>query len=233
MPPLVMGRDTPLLRLPRAAPEVRGRLQDGRRPAEDARRGPRRRQGHRGGQGPRGPAPPGRHPRRRGGDHQGAAHHLPADPAQARGRAGRRGRADRHAVRDARRRGPRPAEDGLPRAAQPRRHQRHARAHPATRGASTLDIDAVPLDDAAHPRACSAAATRIGVFQLEGGPMRALMRSLAPTSFEDVAALVALYRPGPDGRQHAQRLRRPEERPEGGRVLPPRRRGAARPTPTA
>ena len=37
----------------------------------------------------------------------------------------------------------------------------------------------------------------IGVFQLEGGPMRALLRSLVPTSFEDVAALVALYRPGP------------------------------------
>src|ERR1051325_5251790 len=37
----------------------------------------------------------------------------------------------------------------------------------------------------------------IGVFQLEGGPMRTLMRSLAPTSFDDVAALVALYRPGP------------------------------------
>ena len=37
----------------------------------------------------------------------------------------------------------------------------------------------------------------MGVFQLEGGPMRALLRSLAPTSFEDVAALVALYRPGP------------------------------------
>src|SRR5689334_25150268 len=37
----------------------------------------------------------------------------------------------------------------------------------------------------------------IGVFQLEGGPMRTLMRSLAPTTFEDVAALVALYRPGP------------------------------------
>ena len=37
----------------------------------------------------------------------------------------------------------------------------------------------------------------IGVFQLEGGPMRSLMRSLAPTSFDDVAALVALYRPGP------------------------------------
>jgi DNA polymerase III subunit alpha len=37
----------------------------------------------------------------------------------------------------------------------------------------------------------------MGVFQLEGGPMRSLMRSLAPTSFDDVAALVALYRPGP------------------------------------
>lgn len=37
----------------------------------------------------------------------------------------------------------------------------------------------------------------IGIFQLEGGPMRSLMRSLAPTSFEDVGALVALYRPGP------------------------------------
>ena len=37
----------------------------------------------------------------------------------------------------------------------------------------------------------------IGVFQLEGGPMRALIRSLAPSTFEDVAAVLALYRPGP------------------------------------
>ncbi len=37
----------------------------------------------------------------------------------------------------------------------------------------------------------------IGVFQLEGNAMRSLMRSLAPTCFDDVAALVALYRPGP------------------------------------
>jgi len=37
----------------------------------------------------------------------------------------------------------------------------------------------------------------VGVFQLEGTAMRSLMRSLAPTSFNDVAALVALYRPGP------------------------------------
>jgi DNA polymerase III subunit alpha len=37
----------------------------------------------------------------------------------------------------------------------------------------------------------------IGVFQLEGTAMRQTMRALAPTSFDDVAALVALYRPGP------------------------------------
>ena len=37
----------------------------------------------------------------------------------------------------------------------------------------------------------------VGVFQLEGGPVRALLRSLLPSAFEDVAALVALYRPGP------------------------------------
>jgi DNA polymerase-3 subunit alpha len=59
-----------------------------------------------------------------------------------------------------------------------------------------LDIDAVPLDD--QPTfALLARGDSIGVFQLESAPMRALMRSLAPDSFEDVAALVALYRPGP------------------------------------
>jgi DNA polymerase III subunit alpha len=65
------------------------------------------------------------------------------------------------------------------------------------RGAEPLfDIDAVALDD--DPTlALLRRGEGIGVFQLEGGPMRALMRSLAPTSFDDVAALVALYRPGP------------------------------------
>ena len=58
------------------------------------------------------------------------------------------------------------------------------------------DIDNVPLDDAKTFELLRNADT-IGVFQLEGGPMRALIRSLAPSTFEDVAALVALYRPGP------------------------------------
>ncbi|MEY2425018.1 MAG: polymerase subunit alpha, partial [Actinomycetota bacterium] len=58
------------------------------------------------------------------------------------------------------------------------------------------DIDGIPLDD--EPTlALLRTGDTIGVFQLEGGPMRALVRSLAPTTFDDVAALLALYRPGP------------------------------------
>jgi DNA polymerase-3 subunit alpha len=39
----------------------------------------------------------------------------------------------------------------------------------------------------------------LGVFQLDGGPMRSLLRSLRPTGFNDITALIALYRPGPMG----------------------------------
>ena len=39
----------------------------------------------------------------------------------------------------------------------------------------------------------------LGVFQLDGGPMRALLRSMRPDSFEDISAVGALYRPGPMG----------------------------------
>ena len=60
----------------------------------------------------------------------------------------------------------------------------------------SVDIDHVDLDDEKTYELLRAGLT-IGVFQLESGPMRALMRSMAPTGFEDVAALVALYRPGP------------------------------------
>jgi DNA polymerase-3 subunit alpha len=64
-----------------------------------------------------------------------------------------------------------------------------------TRGIA-LDIDRVPLDDGPTFDLLRRG-EGIGIFQLEGGPMRALMRSLAPTSFEDICALLALYRPGP------------------------------------
>ena len=59
-----------------------------------------------------------------------------------------------------------------------------------------IDIDNVDLTDGPTFELLRRADT-MGVFQLEGGPMRALIRSLAPTTFEDICALVALYRPGP------------------------------------
>ncbi|MCH7789040.1 MAG: DNA polymerase III subunit alpha [Acidobacteria bacterium] len=65
----------------------------------------------------------------------------------------------------------------------------------ATRGIE-VDIDHVSLEDELTYKLLSAGDS-IGVFQLESSPMRALMRSLKPETFDDVAALVALYRPGP------------------------------------
>jgi len=59
-----------------------------------------------------------------------------------------------------------------------------------------VDIDHLPLDDEQTFEMLKRGDS-VGVFQLEGGPMRALIRSLAPTCFDDIGALVALYRPGP------------------------------------
>ncbi len=59
-----------------------------------------------------------------------------------------------------------------------------------------FDIDAIPLDDPATYELLGRGDT-IGVFQLESPPMRALLRAMAPNSFDDVGALIALYRPGP------------------------------------
>lgn len=61
-----------------------------------------------------------------------------------------------------------------------------------------LDLDAVPLDDPAAYELLGRGDT-LGVFQLDGGPMRDLLRRMQPTGFEDVVAVIALYRPGPMG----------------------------------
>ena len=58
------------------------------------------------------------------------------------------------------------------------------------------DIDNVDLADQPTLEMLRRAES-VGVFQLEGAAMRQTLRALAPTSFDDVAALVALYRPGP------------------------------------
>ncbi|MDI6709646.1 MAG: DNA polymerase III subunit alpha [Bacillota bacterium] len=61
-----------------------------------------------------------------------------------------------------------------------------------------LDIDSLPLDDpATYELLCKGETT--GVFQLESSGMRAILRDLRPEVFEDIIALVALYRPGPLG----------------------------------
>ncbi|WP_030679846.1 DNA polymerase III subunit alpha [Streptomyces rimosus] len=54
----------------------------------------------------------------------------------------------------------------------------------------------IPLDDAATYRLLADGNT-FGVFQLDGGGMRVLLRQMEPTRFEDIAAVNALYRPGP------------------------------------
>ena len=57
-------------------------------------------------------------------------------------------------------------------------------------------IEDISLDDAETFDLLSRGDT-IGVFQLESPPMRQLLKALAPNSFEDVSAVLALYRPGP------------------------------------
>ena len=59
-----------------------------------------------------------------------------------------------------------------------------------------IDINAIPLDDAKTYEMLSDGDT-VGVFQLESSGMRDVLRGLKPDRFEDIIAVVALYRPGP------------------------------------
>ncbi|MBK04231.1 MAG: DNA polymerase III subunit alpha [Deltaproteobacteria bacterium] len=59
-----------------------------------------------------------------------------------------------------------------------------------------VDISAIPLDDDKVFKLLTSGDT-LGVFQLESSGMRNLMIRLKPSTFDDVIALVALYRPGP------------------------------------
>jgi DNA polymerase-3 subunit alpha len=61
-----------------------------------------------------------------------------------------------------------------------------------------VDIDPLdlPLDDQPTYELLASGET-LGVFQLDGVQMRALLKLMAPTGFEDIAAVLALYRPGP------------------------------------
>jgi len=61
-----------------------------------------------------------------------------------------------------------------------------------------LDLESLGLDDGPTYELLSRGDT-LGVFQLDGGPMRSLLRAMAPTTFEHISAVLALYRPGPMG----------------------------------
>ncbi|MEW6424047.1 MAG: DNA polymerase III subunit alpha [Bacillota bacterium] len=80
-------------------------------------------------------------------------------------------------------------------------------------GGQAPDIEKIPLDDP-NTFALLSTGETTGVFQLESSGMRAILRDLRPEVFEDIVALVALYRPGPLGsgmvedfvkRKHGQR----------------------------
>ncbi|HOA87513.1 MAG TPA: DNA polymerase III subunit alpha, partial [Microbacteriaceae bacterium] len=67
----------------------------------------------------------------------------------------------------------------------------------ANRG-EKLVLEDLTLDDQASYDLLSRGDT-LGVFQLDGGPMRGLLRLMKPDNFEDISAVIALYRPGPMG----------------------------------
>ena len=197
----------PALRRGRGVP-VAGRVRPRRTP-----RG-RHRDRHRGPQ-----APVGRARRRR--DHvERAAHRRdPAAPA-----AGRR--RDDHPVRLPDVRGAGPDQDGLPGPAQPHGPRR-------LRQATSWPTAARPWSSRS-----SASTTRrrtqllqrgdtLGVFQLDGGPMRALLRSMRPDAVRGHLRRRRALPARPDGHGLPQQVRPPQDRPRARRADPPRARRAA------
>jgi len=59
-----------------------------------------------------------------------------------------------------------------------------------------VDLDHLPLDDKPTYELLARGDT-LGVFQLDGSPMRALLRAMRADKFTDISAVIALYRPGP------------------------------------
>jgi DNA polymerase III subunit alpha len=68
----------------------------------------------------------------------------------------------------------------------------------ATTTGRTIDLLTLELDDQPTFDLLARGDT-LGVFQLDGGPMRALLKLMKPDNFEDISAAIALYRPGPMG----------------------------------
>lgn len=63
-------------------------------------------------------------------------------------------------------------------------------------GKESIDYTKIPLDDKPTYELLARGDT-LGVFQLDSDGMRALLKTLKPDNFNDISALIALYRPGP------------------------------------
>ena len=196
-------------------------LQRGRRVPAALRRRQRRQDGRRHRHRHRGPqAPVGRPRGRRDHVQRAAARRDPGDAPPGR----RRGD---HAVRLPDLREARPDQDGLPRVAQPdgpRRRADQHRVQPRREGRAR----GARADRRGRPTALLQRGDTLGVFQLDGGPMRALLRSMQPDTFEDISAVGALYRPGPMGADSHNKYARRKTGREAGRAAAPRARRGAR-----
>lgn len=60
----------------------------------------------------------------------------------------------------------------------------------------SIDLQSIPLNDSKTFKLLASGETK-GIFQLEGSGMRRYIEELKPTNFSDIAAMIALYRPGP------------------------------------
>ena len=63
-------------------------------------------------------------------------------------------------------------------------------------GKGDIDLEKIPIDDKATYDLLSSGHT-LGVFQLDSDGMQSLLKQLKPDNFNDISALIALYRPGP------------------------------------
>jgi DNA polymerase-3 subunit alpha len=102
---------------------------------------------------------------------------------------------DGHAVLDEADRDARAAEDGLPRAAQPRRHRGGAGHHRALQRRAARTWTRCRWTTRG-PTRCSPRATRSASSSSSRRGMQGRLRQVKPTEFDDLVALVALYRPG-------------------------------------
>jgi DNA polymerase-3 subunit alpha len=99
----------------------------------------------------------------------------------------------------------------------------------AARGEAAVDVDAIPMDDAKTYELLKACRTT-AVFQLESLGMRDLIKKLQPDRFDDLTAIVALFRPGP--MQMATEFINRKHRKDGAIVdyLHPKLEGILKPT---